>query len=153
MQIRPGDLPSEFRLFKGDRQIGYIKNVAVGFGGFGTETEAAQAAYTAHRALGRRRSQAAELSIPNAPEELLLGEHGGGQYVIARSGLLARLVPPDPDYGYEGWGFEISLRPEEHATVFAMSRARTIWQALRGCGWLRRMRQFSKDATAYQEVP
>lgn len=48
MQIRPGVMPWEFQLFRGDRQIGYITNAAVGFGGFETESEAAQAAYTAH---------------------------------------------------------------------------------------------------------
>jgi hypothetical protein len=103
--------------------------------------DAAQAAYAAHRALARRRAKSSWNLSP--PEEFLLGERGEGQYVIERSGLLARLYEPDPDAGRADWGFEVTLRPEESLNVFAMSRARVMWSALRASGYAQRMRQFT----------
>ena len=136
----------EYRLFDGDCAIGYIREDTVGFRGFDSEAGAAEAAYTAHRALAQRRSKA--LWAPDAPEEFLVWDHDDGQYVIARSGLLARLTPPGPDTEPGGWGFEVSLRPEERVSVFAMSRARTMWQALRWTGLTRGMSQFREGPAA-----
>ena len=63
--------------------------------------------------------------------------------MIARSGLIARLVPPDPVTGEDAWGFETSLEPEESVGIFAMARARLMWSALRASGVTRRMSQFT----------
>jgi hypothetical protein len=131
-------------LYDGEHQIGYIRHGAVGFHGFDTSSAAAEAAHIAHRALSERRARATWVS--DTPEDFLVWDHPEGPYVIARSGLLARLIAPGPDTG--GWGFAVSLRPEETAKVFAMSRARTMWRALRWTGQTRRMRQYHDDPVA-----
>jgi hypothetical protein len=141
VRVQPGAVPSEWRLVEADQEIGYIRDATVGFRGFRTQAEAAQAAQTAHRALERRRSKARWL--PRPPEDFVLAKHQEAAYVVARSGLVARLRPPDLRTGVVDWGFEIDLHPEESASVFAMSRARTMWNALRASGWPRRMREFS----------
>ena len=141
MRIRPGTTSSGWCLFEDGKKVGYIRDSEVGFAGFTSQMDAAQAAYAAHRALARRRAKSSWNLSP--PEEFLLGERGEGQYVIERSGLLARLYEPDPDAGRADWGFEVTLRPEESLNVFAMSRARVMWSALRASGYAQRMRQFT----------
>ncbi|MGH7606474.1 MAG: hypothetical protein ACREME_03960, partial [Gemmatimonadales bacterium] len=64
------------------------------------------------------------------------------------SGLLARLTAPDTATESAGWGFDVKLLPEETVSVFAMSRARTMWRALRWTGQTRRMQQFRNDPVA-----
>jgi len=141
MRIRRGTNPAERRLFEDGRDVGYIRGSEVGFVGFRSQMDAAQAAYAAHRALARRRANSSW--TPSPPEEFLLGERRGAQYVIERSGLLARLCEPEPDGGPGDWGFEVTLRPEETLNVFAMSRAVIMWSALRASGYAQRMRQFT----------
>jgi hypothetical protein len=142
---RDGNQGLNATLYDGEHQIGYIGHGTVGFHGFDTSSAAAEAAHIAHRALSERRSRATWVS--DTPEDFLVWDHPEGPYVIARSGLLARLTAPGPDTG-GGWGFSVSLRPEEAAKVFAMSRARTMWRALRWTGQTRRMRQFRDDPVA-----
>lgn len=139
MRIQAENAGSGFVLYQGDRRIGYLRGDLVGFMGFATETEAAQAASLAHRALVRRRAGAAA----GSSDEYFFGHTEEGQYVIARSGLIARLVPPDPVTGEDAWGFETSLEPEESVGIFAMARARLMWSALRASGVTRRMSQFT----------
>jgi hypothetical protein len=141
-----GDQEVESRLYDAEHQIGYIRDAAVGFHGFATEADAAEAAHIAHRAVTRRREKAAW--VPDAPEGYLVWDRPEGRYVVARSGLFARLTPPDPAAGSGDWGFEVDLRREERVSVFAMSRARTMWRALRWTGLTRRMRQFREDPVA-----
>lgn len=129
MQFRTGHNLSTLRMFDGDREVGRIEGGTVRFTGFMTPSVAASAAQTAIRALSRRRSR---LLPPDAPEELVLASHADGQYLIGRSSLLARLVPPEADGGE--WGFEVGLRYDEQMPVFAMSRARTMWHAIRAVG-------------------
>ncbi len=118
-----------FQLLDGTREIGYIRGGVVGFGGFDTREEAVEAASLAHRGLEQRRAMQAPTT--GTPEELLVWDRDDGTHVVARTGLVARLTPPGTVGGPEGWGFEIRLLPEEREAVFAMSRARTMWRALR----------------------
>ncbi|MGH7631747.1 MAG: hypothetical protein ACREOF_20630 [Gemmatimonadales bacterium] len=141
MQARRGANPAEFQLFDDGEEIGYVRGAAVGFVGFKSRMDAAQAAYAAHRALARRRSESTWTA--GVTEEFVLGERGEAQYVIARRGLLARLCPPDPQAERDAWGFEVALRPEEGVSVVAVSRARTMWRELGANGFARHMRQFS----------
>lgn len=142
--------PSEFRLFDGDVEIGYIRGGAVGFRGFGSAADAAEAAGTASRALEQRRARATWMA--DTAEEFLVWERDDETYVVARSGLLARLTPPDSAAESLGWGFEVQLLPEEGVTLFAMARARTMWHALRWSGLCRRMRQLDPAAAAAVEA-
>jgi len=141
MRIRPETTSSGWRLFEDGKEVGYIRGSEVGFAGFTSQMDAAQAAYAAHRALARRRAKSSW--TPSPPEEFLVGERGEAQYVIERSGLLARLYEPKPDAGRADWGFAVTLRTEESLHVFAMSRARIMWSALRASGYAQRMRQFT----------
>jgi hypothetical protein len=141
MRIRRVGTGSEFRLLQDEQEIGYVDGTRVSFRGFAGRDEAARAAAIAYRALSRRRRKQ-----PHAMEEsqdILVVDKGSTQAVIARSGILATLLPPAPeDSEVGGWGFEIALLPEEHFEVFAIARARVMWRALRGTGIDRRMHQF-----------
>lgn len=130
----PGHGPrAEFRLFDGRHEIGYIRDGAVGFMGFPTRDGAARAALAAHRGLERRRAGATWINSP--ADGYYVWDREDGPYVVLRSGLLARLTAPVPGGEPDGWGFEVRLLPDERSSsVFAMSRARTVWQSLRGSG-------------------
>jgi hypothetical protein len=130
MQFRSGADLSELRILDDGREVGRIEMGTVRFTGFTTPHSAAVAAQVAIRALSRRRSRSSAADA--SPDELVLASHRDGQYLIGRSSLLARLVPPEPPGSV--WGFEVPLRFDEQAPVFAMSRARTMWQAIRGAG-------------------
>lgn len=132
MRFGRGVGPSELVIFDRGQEIGRIEEGAVRFTGFGTPNQAAVAAQVAARALARRRSRSAAGGA--ALDDLLLASHGGGQYLVDRSSLVARLIPPDPASAEADWGFEIALRAEERAPVFAMSRVRTMWHAVQGSG-------------------
>ena len=130
MRFREGENRSELRMLDGDREIGRIERGTIRFTGFASPNSAAVAAQAAIRALARRRVR----SLPaDGPDELVLASHGDGQYLVGRSSLLARLVPPEAT-GVAGWGFDVALRFDEQAPVFAMSRARTMWHAIRNAG-------------------
>ena len=132
---------SEFRLLQDEQEIGYVDGTRVSFRGFTTRDDAALAASVAHRALTRRRGE--QPHSVDEPKDILVVDQGSTQAVIARAGILARLLPPAPeDSEVGGWGFEIELLPEERFEVFAIARARVIWRALRGTGIDRRMHQF-----------
>jgi hypothetical protein len=136
-----------FRLFKDDREIGYVGGTRARFQGFASRDDAALAASVAHRALARRRGERPHSM--DEPKDFLVVDRGAMQSVIARTAVLATLLPPaceDSDIG--GWGFEIELLPEERCEIFAVARARVIWQALRSTGIYRRMWQFGAERLA-----
>lgn len=132
---------SEFRLLQDEQEIGYLDGIRVSFRGFVTRDDAALAASVAHQALTRRRGE--RRHSVDEPKDILVVDQGSTQAVIARAGILARLLPPAPeDSEVDGWGFETELLPEERFEVFAIARARVMWRALRGTGLDRRMHQF-----------
>jgi hypothetical protein len=139
VRIRAAESGDGWELYVSDRKVGYIRGSSVGFIGFASEDQAARAASIAHRALARRRSSGAR----STPEEYLFGHTEDGQFVIAQSGVLARLLPPDSLTEGNNWGFEIALRPDESISVFAMARARLMWNAFRASGLARGMSQFA----------
>jgi hypothetical protein len=133
---------SEFRRLQDEQEIGYVDGTRVSFREFTTRDDAALAASVAHQALTRRRGE--QPHSVDEPKDILVVDQGSTQAVIARAGILARLLPPAPeDSEVGGWGFEIELLPQERFEVFAIARARVIWRALRGTGIDRRMHQFS----------
>jgi hypothetical protein len=141
MRIRRVGTGSEFRLLQDEQEIGYVDGTRVSFRGFAGRDDAARAASVAYRALSRRRRK--QPHPMEASQDILVVDKGSTQTVIARSGILATLLPPAPeDSEVGGWGFEIALLPEEHFEVFAIARARVMWRALRGTGIDRRMHQF-----------
>jgi hypothetical protein len=120
MRARRVATGSEFRLFQDEQAIGYVDGTSVSFRGLETPDDAALAASAAQHALARRREQQ-----PGTAD-------------------VATLLRPSPDESaIGGWGFKIALLPSERVEVFALARARVIWQALQGAGISRRMRQFA----------
>jgi hypothetical protein len=83
---------SEFRLFQDEQAIGHVDGTTVSFRGFATREEAALAASVAHRALTRRRGE--QPYSGDGPRDILVVDQGSGQAVIARAGILAKLLPP-----------------------------------------------------------
>ena len=130
MQIQAAESGDGWVLYIKERKVGYIRGDHLRFIGFASEDEAAQAACIAHCALAMVRAKA----TPSAPEEYLFGHTEEGQFVIALSGVVARLLRPESRYAEDGWGFEVALRPDETFSVFAMARARRVWKALRASG-------------------
>jgi hypothetical protein len=138
---RVGTTP-EFRLFHDEQEIGSVDGTRARFRGFASREDAALAASVADRALARRRGG----RPVGEPKDLLIVEQGSSQAVIARTAIMARLLPPRPEESeVGGWAFEIELLPEERFEVFAVGRARVIWRALRSTGVHRRMRQFGAE--------
>jgi hypothetical protein len=135
---RVGNGP-EFRLFQNEREIGRVDGTSVSVLGFETRDDAALASAAAHRALTRRRRITPHRT--ESPDSYLIMDESATPTVVARSGVLATLLPPE-ESGLDGWGFEVQLLPEERFEVFAIARARVIWRALRRTGIYRRMRQF-----------
>lgn len=145
MRARRAGTGSEFRLFQNEQEIGRVEDSKVTFRGFETRDDAALAASAAHRALTKRRKK--QPHRIEAPQDFVIMDQGSTPAVVARAGIVAKLLPPAPENsGIDGWGFEIQLLPEEQFEVFAVARARVIWRALRGTGIYRRMRQFRPEA-------
>jgi len=141
MRARRVGTGCEFRLFQDEQEIGRVDGISVIFLGFATRADAALAASIAHLALTRRRGQKPQ--AVTGPSDFLVMDHGSTQAVIAPAGVLARLLPPASDESEcGGWGFEISLLPEEEFEVFAIGQARVMWRALQSTGLDRRMQQF-----------
>jgi hypothetical protein len=82
------------------------------------------------------------------PKDFLVVDQGSTQSVIARTAVLATLLPPARESEIGGWGFEIELLPEERCEVFAVARARVVWRALRSTGMYQRMWQFGAEHLA-----
>jgi hypothetical protein len=111
-----------------ERDIGWVNRSAVGFHGFASRNDAALAASLAQVALTRRRKEAARPT--GDPTDILVLSHGSTELVVARSEILARLLPPSPENPEFGWGFEVELFPDEAFEVFAIGRARVMWRAI-----------------------
>src|SRR5690242_9019842 len=104
--------PLGLELVDGERVVGWIAGRSFGFSGFGSETEAAGAAWVAYRAVARRLAQrAGTRQIPIDVEPLALVRRGDVDAILASNREIAILVPP----GREGrtdsdsFGFELEL--------------------------------------------
>jgi hypothetical protein len=83
------------------------------------------------------------------PTDFLVVGQDSAQSVIARTAVLATLLPPTREESEsDGWGFEIELLPEERVEIFAVARARVIWRTLQSTGIYRRMWQFGAERLA-----
>ena len=138
---RVGDR-SEFRLFQNEREIGHVTGSAVRLHGFATRDDATAGATLASRALSRRRKAAAQRLIE--PGDVLVLSGQSAEFVVARTGILARLLPPSSGRPEAGWGFEVQLLPGEAFEVFAVARARVVWRAIQRSSLRRRMLQFQQ---------
>jgi hypothetical protein len=111
MRARRIDQSSDFRLLQDEREIGSVGSNAVRFHGFATREDAAAAASVPHRSVARRRKATAH-PIRDLGDVLILNEEST-ELVVARSGILARLLPPSSENAGSGSGFEIQRLPDE----------------------------------------
>ena len=130
MRARRDDRSDDFALFHRGVEIGSVRGGTVSFAGFTTRPDAALAASLAHHALKRRRARDAyRRDGSGAPTAVRVRGHEGAGGEIR-------------------WAFEIDLSGHEVQDVFATSRARTMWAALRAAGLDRRMYQLRGEPTA-----
>ena len=123
MQARTSHGADGFALFHRGTEIGAVAGGKVTFSGFTTRADAALAASLAHHALRRRRARDGQRTRPEG----------------SRADAVIRWH--ETPAGDRLWAFVVELSEDERQGVFATSRARTMWSALRAAGLDRRMRQ------------
>jgi len=123
MQARTSHGADGFALFHRGTEIGAVAGGKVTFSGFTTRDDAALAASLAHHALRRRRARDGQRKRPEG----------------SRADAVIRWH--ETPAGDRLWAFDVELSEDERQGVFATSRARTMWSALRAAGLDRRMRQ------------
>src|SRR5688500_17075197 len=139
-QVRPHDMalppPLGLELIDGERVVGWIAGRSFGFGGFGSEAEAAGAAWVAYRTVARRLAQrAGKRPIPIDVEPVALTWRGDRPVILASYREIATLVPP----GREGrtdassFGFELEVPgPADELTLRSLSHM--VYRTLRRSG-------------------
>lgn len=115
----------------GDTDVGWIEGNAIGFRGFGTEADAAHAAWVAHRTVARRFArESGRRPPPIDTEPLSIGRSGDLELILASGRPIATLLRPGVGSrrGPESFGFElvVPVRAEElkmRAIAYLVNRA------------------------------
>jgi hypothetical protein len=126
----------ELDLLDGDRAVGWISAQAVGFRGFANETEAAHAAWVAHRTLGRRLARRhGGRPAPIDVEPLAITRDADRETILASDRPIATLVRPSTHSrsGPETFGFEIHV-PVAADELAMRSKAYLMYRTLRKSG-------------------
>ena len=150
--------PLDVDLVDANRATGWIGGNAVGFRGFGDETEASHAAWVAHRTLARRLARTHGLRpIPVDIEPLALQRVDGKEMILASGQPFATLIRPGSDSRTgDSFGFELQIpTPTTELQVRAM--AYLMYRTLRKSGirwamWRRAARPFGETATSVGTV-
>jgi hypothetical protein len=146
-------------LLDGDRAVGWISGSAVGFRGFANETEAAHAAWVAHRTLARRLARRhGGRPAPIDIEPLSIAADAERETILASGRPIAALVRPSDKSrsGPETFGFEIQV-PLTAGELAMRSKAYLMYRTLRKSGvrwamWDRRRRVTPRPAARTQPV-
>jgi len=128
--------PLDMDLVDAGRVAGWIDGNAVGFRGFGNETEAAHAAWVAHRTLARRLARShGTRPVPVDIEPVTLQHVDGREMVLASGRPIAALIRPGPDSrsGADSFGFELSI-PTPITELQVRGIAYLIYRTLRKSG-------------------
>lgn len=127
--------PATFDLVDGDRVVGWVNGSTLGFGGFGGVTEAAHAAWVAHRTVSRLLARRqGRRPVPIDTEPLSLARHGDRVYVQASGRPIAAIVPPEDTNGDGGsFGFEITVE-DDLDELTMRSLAYRVYRTLRKSG-------------------
>ncbi len=131
--VRLAEPPPAFdlALMDGDLSVGFITPRSIGFAGFASDTEAAHAAWAAHRLVSwRRAARAGGRPVPVDIEPLSL-RHGDRIEVEASGKAFAELRPPAD--GRDTWAFVLPL-PEPLPQVFVQAKAHAVYRMLRRSG-------------------
>lgn len=138
-QIAPDRLglppPLDTDLVDAGRVTGWIDDNAVGFRGFGDETEATHAAWVAHRTLARRLARHGMRPVPIDIEPLALQRVDGREMVVASGKPIAALIRPGPDSrsGTDSFGFELSI-PTPITELEVRAAAYLVYRTMRKSG-------------------
>jgi hypothetical protein len=128
--------PLDLDLVDAGRAAGWIADNAVGFRGFGDETEAAHAAWVAHRTVARRLARThGTRPVPVDSEPLAIRRIERSEMILASGRPIAALVRPGPGSrsGVDSFGFELVIpAPTSELQVRAM--AYLIYRTLRKSG-------------------
>ena len=111
-----------FRLFHGDREIGWVEGRAVGFVGFASDDEAVRAATIAYDALsGWLARQAGGTAIPRRGRRLRVRAEGGERTLTLGNVPVGRLVSGPGEHATDSTspGFELLLPPRVGAALTA----------------------------------
>jgi hypothetical protein len=128
--------PLDLDLVDAGRTTGWIADNAVGFRGFGDETEAAHAAWVAHRTMARRLARTSGLRpVPVDIEPLAIQRVDGREMILASGRPIAALVRPGQDSrsGVDSFGFEL-LIPTPVTELEARAMAYLTYRTLRKSG-------------------
>ena len=128
--------PLDLDLVDAGRAAGWIADNAVGFRGFGDETEAAHAAWVAHRTIARRLARThATRPVPVDIEPLAIHRIEGSEMILASGRPIAALVRPGPDSrsGVDSFGFELMI-PTPTTELETRAIAYLVYRTLRKSG-------------------
>lgn len=128
--------PLELDLVDAGHRIGWIAGDVVGFRGFADETEAAHAAWIAHRTLLRRLARThGTRPVPIDIEPLTLGRTDDKEAILASDRWIGNLVRPGADSrsGVDSFGFELTL-PSPTTELQARALAYLVYRTLRKSG-------------------
>ena len=128
--------PLDLDLVDAGRTTGWIASDAVGFRGFGDETEAAHAAWVAHRTVARRLARTHQMRpAPVDIEPLAIQRAEAKEMILASGRPIAALVRPGPDSrsGVDSFGFELRI-PAPVTELEARALAYLIYRTLRKSG-------------------
>lgn len=120
------------RLHVGDREIGWVAGIGIGFRGFWTVEEAARTATTAHRALSgwlARQRRAAD--APRAADALRLRREATRAELTIGDVVVGWVVPMGPSRPGQPTEFAFELRvPDAIDPALTASAARAVHAAL-----------------------
>ena len=128
--------PLDLDLVDAGRAAGWIADSGVGFRGFGDATEAAHAAWVAHRTIARRLARTHEMRpVPVDIEPLAIQRVEAKEMIVASGRPIAALVRPGPDSrsGVDSFGFELQI-PTPITALEARAMAYLIYRTLRKSG-------------------
>jgi hypothetical protein len=128
--------PRELDLIDRDRIVGWVNGNVVGFRGFGSNVEAAHAAWVAYRTLARRLARRdGRRPVPIDTEPLALQWRGDEEVILATGRAIGTLLRPGAESrsGPDSFGFEIEIpAPADELTVRA--KAYLMYWTLRKSG-------------------
>lgn len=128
--------PGAFDLVDADRTVGWIVGQTIGLRGFGDETEAAHAAWIAHRALARRLAQMhGTRPVPIDIEPLAIQMIEGREMILASGRPIATLIRPGAGRRSDddSFAFEISV-PTPATELDVRALAYLMYRTLRKSG-------------------
>lgn len=126
-----------FRLFHGDREVGWVDGRTLGFVDWVSKAAGFRAAIVAYDALSVWLARQRRLDAPpRRGRPLRVRTEGGERHLVLGSLVIGRLVSQAADASAGQHGFELMLPPRIGA---ALTAAHVVDAALTGCGAFTRL--------------